>query len=303
MTLVFAHVDGAQQALPLYAETFGSPTNPAILLNAGAGDQLIQWPETFCETLAEHGYFVIRYDYRDTGKSPATPASESSYTVADLARDACDLLDAYHIRSAHIIGFSMGGQLGQILDAQAPERVLSLVLIGTSSDFRPGFNAFDGVKDPSETLSPPLPSYIQFMTSQTSQDLQKKDPVAQYVQKWYWLDGKHPDYDIAFYRQQGQAFYQRSTQHASYLAHAHAMRASFEMNDQALSKITAPTLILHGEKDPVFPVDHGRAMHKGIPGSQLVILKDMGHALSPRVVPRLVHAIHRFIQNIDKRSD
>src|SRR6516164_2532126 len=91
----------------LWVESFGSSSDTPILLITGAGSQGILWPNEFCQKLAGHGYFVIRYDHRDTGKSSRIDYQVSPYTVMDLSRDAIAVLDHFNIESAHIIGFSM----------------------------------------------------------------------------------------------------------------------------------------------------------------------------------------------------
>src|SRR5256885_16899775 len=131
-------------------ETFGDPGDPALLLIMGLGTQMIGWHEEFCRALVERGYFVIRYDNRDTGRSthfdsvrPPTPGQlvrrrikHPAYTLTDMADDAAGLLDCLDIEAAHVVGASMGGMIAQTLGARHPGRVLSLTSIMSSTGSR-----------------------------------------------------------------------------------------------------------------------------------------------------------------------
>src|SRR3954449_12431304 len=131
-------------------ETFGNPGRPAVLLIMGLGTQMLGWHEDFCGQLAERGFFVIRYDNRDVGRStkfssspPPTPRElltrkirRPAYLLADMADDGVALLDALGIEAAHVVGASMGGMIAQVLAARHPGRVLSLVSIMSTTGNR-----------------------------------------------------------------------------------------------------------------------------------------------------------------------
>jgi pimeloyl-ACP methyl ester carboxylesterase len=122
-------VDGVE----LCTEAFGDAGDPSILLIMGMGGSMLWWEEGFCRTLADGGRFVIRYDHRDTGRSVTYERGKPGYTGGDLITDAVGILDAHGIPGAHIVGVSMGAALAQLLALDFPDRVLSLVLISTSS--------------------------------------------------------------------------------------------------------------------------------------------------------------------------
>src|SRR3954468_19472881 len=122
-----AHVNGADQRL----QTHGERSMPAILLMAGLGSSMDGWDPEFCERLAAGPRFVIRYDHRDTGQSTTEPPGSTSYTRAGLVEDAVALLYAFAIRSAHLVGISMGGALAQVLALDHPDRVATLTLMST----------------------------------------------------------------------------------------------------------------------------------------------------------------------------
>src|SRR5215831_14787974 len=115
--------------IELWCEDFGDPGNPAVLLVMGAGGQGIMWPEEFCAALADAGFYVIRYDNRDTGHSTCVDFSKAPYTLSDMARDAIGLLDAFGIARAHVIGASMGGMIAQTLAIEHAGRLRTLTSI------------------------------------------------------------------------------------------------------------------------------------------------------------------------------
>ena len=128
--------------LEICYETFGDPSDPAILLIMGLGTQMVAWHEDFCAELAERGFFVIRHDNRDIGRSThldglpipslvqmARRDRNSPYTLADMAADSVGVLDHLGIEQAHIVGASMGGMIAQTLAIRFPQRALSLVSI------------------------------------------------------------------------------------------------------------------------------------------------------------------------------
>src|SRR4051794_27443156 len=119
-------------------ETFGDPTDAALLLVMGLGTQMVAWREDFCSSLADRGFFVIRYDNRDCGRSTSMKGpvpglrelitrkpKNLSYSLEDMADDAIGLLDHLGIQKAHVVGASMGGMIGQHLAFDHADRVLS----------------------------------------------------------------------------------------------------------------------------------------------------------------------------------
>ncbi len=283
----------------LFSETFGDKNNPAIILNMGAGGQAIHWPEEFCKKLAERGYFVIRYDYRDTGLSQDFDFDKEPYDILRLVFDTHQILDQHGIVKAHYLGFSMGGQLAQIGAGFHPRRMKSIVLIGTSTDFRPGFDAFEG-KYSDKGLTPPHKDYVNFINSLSSKkDLTEEEKISDYVQKWKMLDGNPADFDEEFFRKQAVETFSRSKLQNPYINHSKAMKLSYDFHEKAVGLIKLPTLIIQGKNDPVFPMDHGADLNKKIAGSKLVVWDNFAHAISPRNFDRLIVETDNFLKNIE----
>ena len=119
-------------SVDICTESFGDPSDPALLLIMGAMASMLWWPEGLCRRLAERGRFVIRYDNRDTGRSVTYEPGRPGYTLDDLTDDAAGVLDAYEVERAHLIGMSLGGMIAQLAALQHPARVATLTLIASS---------------------------------------------------------------------------------------------------------------------------------------------------------------------------
>ena len=142
----FCHVG---RGITLCYESFGEESAPPILLIMGLGMQMLGWPDGFCRQLADRGFYVVRFDNRDAGRSthvegrPPTPGqivrrrvSPVLYTLSDMARDAQGLLQGLGVEPAHVVGASMGGMVAQMLAAEHPASVRSLVSIMSNTGSR-----------------------------------------------------------------------------------------------------------------------------------------------------------------------
>jgi len=293
LTTLYTTAGRAQLAI----ETFGDKNNPAVLLNAGAGDQSVTWPEALCENLARK-YYVIRYDYRDTGLSSKGNYDETPYSTMDLMEDAINILKGQSLEKAHFVGFSMGGQVAQLAAAYQPDHVLSLTLIGTSRNFKPGFDAMEGLPRDESALSPPIQSYVDWCRREQSENPTPEQQEKDYLHNLFLQDGQSPNFDAAYAKARYAAI-QKRTEAGSlppYPIHAKAMKAGHAMHLDAAAKITCPTLIIQGAKDPVFPYDHGCNLHKLIDNSRFVVLEDFAHAITSRQVDVLAKTIGAFIE-------
>ncbi len=265
--------------LEIWTESFGDKKNPALLLIMGSGGQGILWPQQFCEELANKGYYVIRYDNRDTGLSASVDFKQSPYTLLDLAKDATAILDNYDIQKANIVGASMGGEVAMIMAAHYPDRLSSLTLFMTTSDMRPAFDTFQG-KPTESLLSKPKPIIFEAVKKMTNPPNTLKEKVDVFIENTKINAGTQVPLDTELLRQIGLQSFVRMRNPEGLNNHFAATTASYTLHQEALSKIKAPTLILHGDQDPIFGLDHAEALNKAIANSKLIIIPGLGHGIT-----------------------
>jgi pimeloyl-ACP methyl ester carboxylesterase len=256
----------------LCIETFGDRGTPAILLIAGAASSMDWWEDEFCERLAAGGRFVIRYDLRDTGQSVSYEPGTPRYTGSDLVADAVGLLDALGIRQAHIVGISMGGGIAQHLALDHPQRVASLTLMSTSA----------GGDD-----LPPMSDELAGAFSDPPQPPDWSDRAAvidHLVEDLRLYEGSLP-FDETRVRALAARIVDRTANIESTMRNHWILESGDgEPVRPRLGGIRAPTLVLHGTEDPLFPVAHGEVLAAEIPDARLLLLEGMGHQMPP---PRL----------------
>ncbi len=283
-------------AVTLWTECFGHRADPTLLLIMGAMNQAVFWPLPFCEQLAARGFFVIRYDHRDTGFSSVVDIAKHPYTLADMADDALRILDAYETQGAIVIGMSMGGYIAQLLAADYHGSVTGLVLLSTSADHRPYMAATAGCPLGDAFLPPPAPRYLSYLKYAASRIiLTSEDDMELRVEGWRATHGgslPFPEREVRDMLEQAAA---RARDAASPFHHGAAVAASPD-RIALVQRITAPTLVIHGVDDPCLPFEHGRFLADAIPQAQLLAL-DMGHMLHPALRPAVVQAIVALSQN------
>src|SRR5882757_5420683 len=236
----------------LCVETFGKPANPAVLLVDGAAASMLWWEAELCEQIAGGDRFVIRYDNRDTGRSTSYPPGRPGYTFTDLAGDALAILDALNVERAHVVCRSMSGGIGLIVGVDHPERLASLTFVSTST-------GEDGLPPPSDEL-----------TSNTPADPDPADPAAVVdfvVASAKACSGGSPYFDETATRALVERDVARTRTIASTLANHYAM--TFDGPSRGFGDITARTLVVHGDHDPLVPLPHGQALHDAVPGAKL----------------------------------
>jgi pimeloyl-ACP methyl ester carboxylesterase len=250
----------------LCTECFGDPGDPPILLIMGIGASMLWWEAGFCRLLAGSRRFVIRYDHRDTGRSVTYAPGRARYTGADLAADAVGVLDAYDISAAHVVGVSAGGAFAQRLALDVPDRVLSLVLISTSS-------ATPGNRD----LPPASERFGRFVAT-AQVDWSDAASVIEYLVDYArMLSGGQRAFDEAAVRQLVRRDVERARNFAA--AQNHDNLSDDERSREPVSSISAPTLVIHGTADPMFALGHGEALAKEISGATLLTLQRAGHGI------------------------
>jgi pimeloyl-ACP methyl ester carboxylesterase len=250
----------------LCTEAFGDPRDPPILLIMGIGASMLWWEKGFCRMLADGGRFLIRYDHRDTGRSITHEPGRPGYTGDDLVADATGVLDAYEIPAAHLVGVSAGGAFAQQLALDHPDRVLSLVLISTSPALPVG-----------RELPPPTEEFGRFVSTSTV-DWSDSDSVIDYQVDYSRVLGGARPFDEGAVRDLVRRDIERARDFAS--LQNHDAIPDGDRGHQPLSSIAAPTLIVHGTADPMFPVEHGEALAEEIPGARLLALEGAGHGVN-----------------------
>jgi pimeloyl-ACP methyl ester carboxylesterase len=256
----------------------GDAGDPAVLL---VGSSMLSWPDELCDRLVVGGRRVIRYDVRDTGRSESYPPGKPGYSFADLVDDAIGVLDATATERAHVAGMSTGGWIAQLLALGYPERVATLTLIasrpnapGPVDGDLPGHH--DAVMD--AIMNSPDPDWSD-----------EQAVVDHLVRQARTLAGAGA-FDEASARAHAEAEVARTTDVRSattnigFADHGPRWRAR-------LGDITAPTLVLHGEDDPFFPIGNGEALAAEIPDAHLVRLARAGHRLPAHAIPILAEEL------------
>ncbi|MBE1591143.1 alpha/beta fold hydrolase [Nonomuraea angiospora] len=267
-------INGAE----LCVETFGDRADPAILLVAGSAASMLWWDAELCERIAAADRYVIRYDHRDTGRSTGYPPGEPAYSFTDLTLDVLGIQDALGIERAHVVCQSMFGRTGLILGVDHPERVASLT-------FMSGSTGADDLPPPSSDLTMPA-----------EPDTSDAAAVVEYVvagARAY--AGGSPYFDETAIRALVERDVARARSYASTLVNHYAI----ELDGPArggFGDIAAPTLVVHGDHDPVLPLPHGEALRDAIPGAQLLVLEGAGHDLPEPVWEDFVSALVRHTE-------
>jgi pimeloyl-ACP methyl ester carboxylesterase len=285
----FAKANGIE----LCYDTFGGRKDPPLLLIMGLGAQMILWDDGFCTALAARGFYVIRFDNRDIGRStkiageaPPLPklleqaltgkAIEAPYTLRDMAADAVGLMDALGISRAHVVGASMGAAITQELAINFADRLLTATCImGTSGDPR---------------LPPPTQEAMAVLMTPTPLD--RDAYMERFLWTWRVLRGSAIPEDEARERARAERIYARGINPPGV---ARQLAAIFASGDRsaALPKVRVPMLVIHGTADPLVPVEGGRAIAAGVPGARLVEIEGMGHALPPAVWDEVVEEVEK----------
>ena len=281
-------------------ETFGDPSGEPMLLVMGLGTQMIAWRDEFCAMLVERGFFVIRFDNRDIGRSthldghrPPTVRQmltrdkrAAAYTLDDMAGDAAGLLDHLGIDAAHIVGASMGGMIAQMLAVHHPERVLTLTSIMSSTG-----NRLKG--------QPAAKVYPFFIKARPTDKQEAMDRI------------------VKLFRVVGSPGFERDEDDLRALASeswdrgggdqsgtGRQLQAVLASGDRTkrIRGIRAPALVIHGKADKLVRPSGGKATAKAIPGARLELIDGMGHDLPRAVWPRLVELIATHAASSPRRA-
>jgi pimeloyl-ACP methyl ester carboxylesterase len=282
----------------------GGEYRPAVLLIMGLGMQLVAWPPQLVQALVDAGYRVIRHDNRDVGLSQQLTAlgkpnliwqsirfklgltPQAPYSLGDMAADSLGVLDALGIRAAHVVGVSMGGMIAQRVALAAPDRVLSLTSIMSTS----------GAKG----LPPPRPEVIRVMMSRPK-DRSPQAVVDHYIKLFQAIGSPafpmlEAEMRVTILQGVERGFYPVGTLRQILAVMADVNRAN------ELAQVRVPTLVLHGKADPLVPFACGEDTARRIPGAKLVGIEGMGHDLPPDVVDHLLAPLIPHLKAADVRA-
>lgn len=263
---------------------------PVVLLIMGLGMQLIAWPPAMVQAIADAGFRVVRFDNRDIGLSQhfdhlGSPSLlweglkfrmgwriRPPYSIEDMAADTVGVLDALQIGKAHVVGVSMGGMIAQRVAVLAPSRLLSLTSIMSSSGARGLPEASPAVAR--VLLSRPAGRGVQAAVDHTVKLLKA-------------IGSPGFPMDDAEIREKVTAAAQRSFHPQGVLRQMVAVAAD-SARASALARVTAPTLVVHGQADRLVPMAGGQDTARRIAGARFESIEGMGHDLPPGVVDRLL---------------
>jgi len=289
-------------AVELAYDRFGDPARgrPLVLI-MGIGAQRVMWDDALCEQFVAAGFCVVRFDHRDIGESSRVEAPvpdprrllvrrmfgariEAPYTLSDMAGDVAGLVDALGFGAAHIVGASLGGMVGQHLAIEHPARVRSLVSIMSS----PGARRYLPEPRALRALFRPAPKSAEEAGRQIEQ-------VFRTIGSTAWpVDGER-------LRRLGERAFQRGLSPRGFLRHFAATLASGDRRAR-LRDVHVPTLVIHGSRDPMFPIRAGRDLAHLMPDATWLPIAGMGHDLPSPLWPTLVAAITRHAERAEARS-
>lgn len=276
--------------LELEYDTFGSPSDPPLVLVMGLGAQMITWDAAFCELLAAQGFHVVRFDNRDIGLSEyldelptpdlgAIAAGDRTtvpYLLADMASDVVGVLDALGFEKAHVVGASMGGMIVQQLAIDHPDRLLSLCSIMSTTG------------DP--TVGQADPAALQALLRPPA--VGREAAIAQSVDTLRILSSPGFPSTEEFFVAKATTAYDRAYHPAGGGRQMAAIVASPDRT-AGLAGVRLRSLVIHGEADPLIGVSGGKATAAAIPDAELLIIAGMGHDLPRGAWTAIAQAIAR----------
>lgn len=267
--------------------TDGPPDGEAVLLIAGLGQDYLGWPQQLVDGYAERGLRVIRFDNRDAGCSSridAPPPGKlrqllalprpDAYDLGDMAADAVGLLDHLQVPRAHLVGMSMGGMIAQTIAARHPARTATLTSIFSTTGHRKvGQQAASTLlrmaRRPARTVEESVAGHLMMLQHIGSTTHPPDDELEREIATALWERAGGPRAKSGIPRQVG------------------AIQASGDRTAE-LRRITAPTLVIHGDSDPMVHPSGGRATAAAITGARHVEIPGMGHHIAPGVIDRLL---------------
>jgi pimeloyl-ACP methyl ester carboxylesterase len=273
--------------IKIYFEQVGDPTARPLLLISGLGAQVVGWHPEFIDAIAARGFFVTTFDNRDVGLStwfddagepdPAevnAGSQAAAYTLVDMARDAAELVRALELGPVHVVGVSMGGMIAQQFAIDHPELTLSLTSIMSTPDIL--------------NVGQPTPEALASLNRLRSEDLDTF--LDEEVDAWRLTHGSKYELDVEWVRAQAATARSRADHPAGTARHVAAVVATPDRRP-ALALVRTPTVVIHGDEDPLVTLSGGEATAAAVPGARLVVLPGVGHSLPVEVWPDVLDEI------------
>ncbi|MDQ1095799.1 MULTISPECIES: alpha/beta fold hydrolase [Chryseobacterium] len=284
----------------IYYQIYGAENKDTIVLVSGLNTQMTRWEATFVKMLADEGFLVICFDNRDCGKSTFTTDRHSdtfnfslnsflqdpekyppAYSLHDMADDIRDLLQSLNIEKAHIVGRSMGGIIAQLFASRYPAMTQTLTLL-MSSSFNPA-------------LPKPDDALVRKMTSSSVNF--EDNPEAYLKERIDFMKAIYGSRYILNEEKERTLIIEDQVRQSSAVRPYRQIIAliSYVFNPGLLTDLQVPALVIHGNEDPLFSIEHAIDLKNNIPGCQLIIKKGMGHAIPQALFPSLVQDISNLI--------
>lgn len=282
-------------SVQLACDSFGDPSHPPMLLIMGLATQMIFWDERFCHMLASRGYWVIRFDNRDVGRSTimhehAPPTAwdmlksyffnipaPASYNLNTMAQDVIALMNALRIDKAHLVGASMGGMIAQWIAIEYPERAKTLTSIMSTTGNR-------------KLMSPRLKMALALLRRRKGE---AEDQIQKTLEFWRILHGPEFEFEQDWFQASIERAFQRGFSSAGVQRQLAAIGASQERTE-LLSKLELPTLIMHGDIDPLVDIRNGQATADAISHAKYKVYSGMGHTMPQELWEDMTKEIHNL---------
>ena len=263
-------------------ESFGDHDAPLVLL--AGGTTMLSWPDALCERLAAGERRVVRYDLRDSGESTTTNPEKPAYTLRDLAADAAALADALGGGPAHLAGIGVGGMVAQVAALDHPGAFSALTLAGTRA-VAPG--------PPDDDLPDHDQATMSRLFAHPMPDWTDREAVADFAAARAEIHGDDPSTARAI----AERIWDRTPRTAPPVQMANQMGMVFAKLDcrprwrERLPEIAVPTLVVHGRRDPFFPIGNGEAIAREIPGAQLLVLEEAATSIPDAAADEVAEAM------------
>jgi proline iminopeptidase len=287
--------------LTIAYEEYGNALDPVLVLVQGLGMPLTAWPPDFVEALVAEGFRVVIFDNRDIGQSDLLHhlhvpnillqilrrkfhlQVKTPYQLTDMMCDVEGLMNSLQIESAHLVGVSMGGMIAQLLAIHRPQRVKTLTSIMSTTGARklPG---------PTREMRRHILRGPKSATYEAGVEFQWK--------LWRMLGGSRyrlTDEELAEFLRRN---FERGITPAGVARQTLAILAAPSRRAE-LEKLDIPTLVIHGDADPLIPVECGVDTARAIPGARSAIIEGMGHSLPPALIERLVRLVTQHVRTVD----